>query len=326
MTSSRRDVLRWTLLGLAMPGAAARAEPLLPRELTRPAPAAGNAFEAHPESRLLLQVASYLDLGCGLPLGAALLGSYDGGWTRHQVAQVAQGMHDHLRRVVTSLQAGSKPGGVREKLLACSAEPGRLRAVLGWHRVLLDQSTPVLKLMKAEPDGRQQELAAWTARVERLAALARPHALASAEKPPSAFEDVPLVVAQDVGHPAYEIVNELGAAGIFTGYPDGTFAGRKTLTRYEFAVAMQRICAEMERYQTRLAELIRIEGAAPAAPSREYETALEEVLVHRAMKCWTRALVSEFHPELVMLGADLKRIEDSLSALDGLARSASGRV
>ncbi|MES4792308.1 MAG: hypothetical protein C4321_04375, partial [Chloroflexota bacterium] len=48
------------------------------------------------------------------------------------------------------------------------------------------------------------------------------------------FADVP------TDHWAYSAVTELQSKGVFTGYPDGTFGGKRALTRYEFAVAIQR--------------------------------------------------------------------------------------
>jgi len=49
------------------------------------------------------------------------------------------------------------------------------------------------------------------------------------------FTDVP------ADHWAYEAVNSLQRDGILIGYPDGTFAGKRTITRYEFAVAIARM-------------------------------------------------------------------------------------
>src|SRR5215210_8412445 len=55
------------------------------------------------------------------------------------------------------------------------------------------------------------------------------------------FADVP------TDHWAYDAVNQLAAQGIFTGYPDGTFGGKRALTRYEFAVAIQRMYQDLVR-------------------------------------------------------------------------------
>src|SRR2546425_13196948 len=79
------------------------------------------------------------------------------------------------------------------------------------------------------------------------------------------FADVPQ------GHWAYDAVNELAAAGIFTGYPDQTFGGKRALTRYEFAVAIQRMLQDVQRRidQLGIPELRRrieaLEGRTPGA-------------------------------------------------------------
>src|SRR3569833_438460 len=64
------------------------------------------------------------------------------------------------------------------------------------------------------------------------------HAQAKAGGP---FQDVPQQ------HWAYDAVQSLAQKGIFTGYPDGTFSGRRALTRYEFAVALQRMLQQVPR-------------------------------------------------------------------------------
>ena len=46
------------------------------------------------------------------------------------------------------------------------------------------------------------------------------------------FKDVPK------DHWAAEAVNKLADAGVLKGYPDGTFKGEKTVTRYELAAAL----------------------------------------------------------------------------------------
>src|SRR6056297_3105287 len=52
------------------------------------------------------------------------------------------------------------------------------------------------------------------------------------------FVDVPL------NHWAYDAVQTLAAKGVIVGYPDGTFGGQRTLTRYEMAEAL----AYVEQY------------------------------------------------------------------------------
>ena len=54
------------------------------------------------------------------------------------------------------------------------------------------------------------------------------------------FVDVPL------NHWAYDSVQSLAAKGVIVGYPDGTFGGAKSLTRYEFAEATAKALAHVE--------------------------------------------------------------------------------
>ena len=68
--------------------------------------------------------------------------------------------------------------------------------------------------------------------------LGRPAFAAPGQGP---FADVP------TDHWAYDAVNELAALGIFNGYPDSTFGGKRALTRYEFAVALQRMTQDVQR-------------------------------------------------------------------------------
>ncbi|MBE3599417.1 MAG: S-layer homology domain-containing protein [Limnochordaceae bacterium] len=54
------------------------------------------------------------------------------------------------------------------------------------------------------------------------------------------FVDVP------EGHWAYEAISNLAAAGLVEGYPDGTFGGSRTLTRYEAAMIFSRMLGRLE--------------------------------------------------------------------------------
>ncbi len=55
------------------------------------------------------------------------------------------------------------------------------------------------------------------------------------------FVDVP------ADHWAYDAVQSLAAKGIIVGYPDGTFGGNRTMTRYEFAEAVAKALAYVEQ-------------------------------------------------------------------------------
>src|SRR5438128_1311760 len=66
--------------------------------------------------------------------------------------------------------------------------------------------------------------------------LGTPHtSLAQAGAASGPFADVP------ADHWAYNSVDTLQKAGIVIGYPDGTYGGKRAMTRYEFAVAIARL-------------------------------------------------------------------------------------
>jgi len=66
------------------------------------------------------------------------------------------------------------------------------------------------------------------------------------------FVDVPL------NHWAYDSVQSLAAKGVIVGYPDGTFGGAKSLTRYEFAEATAKALAFVEGMGFAVAEDVAI--------------------------------------------------------------------
>jgi hypothetical protein len=114
--------------------------------------------------------------------------------------------------------------------------------------------------------------------------------VAGAEPATGPFSDLPL------SHGAYRSVAGLAETGIFTGYPPGTFNGKRALTRYEFAVALQRMLQEIQRPIAAI--------PAPGASS-----------VHTLQLVELRKLTREFGSELAMLGVDVQLLERNLAAL-----------
>jgi hypothetical protein len=116
-----------------------------------------------------------------------------------------------------------------------------------------------------------------------------------------------------VNHWAYDAVTRLAQQGVFTGYPDGTFSGKRALTRYEFAVAIQRMLQEISR----LSHFLPPDERPLFAPrSDTLLGALYRAIVRRyrvSTPAWEDGwvlykLVQEFTPELGMLGLDINRI------------------
>jgi hypothetical protein len=73
---------------------------------------------------------------------------------------------------------------------------------------------------------------AWALAAVLAAMVLTPIGPASAQGP---FADVP------AEHPAYAAVNELAKQGFVNGYPDSSYGGNRAMTRYELALALQRM-------------------------------------------------------------------------------------
>jgi polyhydroxyalkanoate synthesis regulator phasin len=156
--------------------------------------------------------------------------------------------------------------------------------------------------------------------MKKLAVLASVVAAIAVARPALAqgpFADVP------TDHWAYDAVNELAKQGIVNGYPDSTFGGKRALTRYEFAMAIQRMLQEVQR---------RIDakgGTAQPAPtdlSNYYtKTEIDEKLRNvptreevdrlRSDVDQLRRLATEFQDTLAALGTDVDQLKRDLAAL-----------
>lgn len=64
---------------------------------------------------------------------------------------------------------------------------------------------------------------------------------ASAQEAPKSFPDVPQA------HWASDAVQQLAARSVLKGYPDGTYDGKRAVTRYEAALGLSRLDAEFRR-------------------------------------------------------------------------------
>src|SRR5919198_5480979 len=146
--------------------------------------------------------------------------------------------------------------------------------------------------------------------MKKLALLAGAVAVMAFARPALAqgpFADVP------TDHWAYDAVNELAQRGIVNGYPDSTFGGKRALTRYEFAVAIQRALQEVDRrineaIQKHLQEATHGGPPPPAPPP----TGVEEL---RRDLDQLRRLVTEFQDTLAALGTDVDQLKRDVAAL-----------
>jgi len=117
------------------------------------------------------------------------------------------------------------------------------------------------------------------------------------------FADVP------ADHWAYQSVDTLQKAGIVIGYPDGTYGGKRAMTRYEFAVAIARLMPLVQgagtgNYATK-------DDLAAARQDLENKLQANSDAIDALRK-----LVDEFQPELQKLGQDVAAVKDRLDALE----------
>jgi len=127
-----------------------------------------------------------------------------------------------------------------------------------------------------------------------------------------AFTDVP------ADHWAYDAANQLQKDGVLIGYPDGTFQGKRTITRYEFATAI-----------ARMAEWVNVEigkitppEAKTWATTEDIKNAINAIPPPDLSKLATkddvaalRKLIDEFRDEIAALGVDVDALNRDVAAL-----------
>jgi hypothetical protein len=169
------------------------------------------------------------------------------------------------------------------------------------------------------------------------------------------FPDVP------PDHWAYDAVNDLQEKGIIHGYPTGYFDGKKTLTRYEFAVAIDRmlpwIMKNIRIDPSTVQDLISKAGLVKQSELQALEKQLQDALANKADKSEIqrlqkaiddlkgvspaegvaelkktvdsiRRLVEEFKDDLANIGVeveavkkDIKALHDEVNNLKGMMKS-----
>ena len=124
-------------------------------------------------------------------------------------------------------------------------------------------------------------------------------AVSHAQAASGPFADVP------TDHWAYQSVDTLQKAGIVIGYPDGTYGGRRPMTRYEFAVAIARLLAQMNKPGVNAGDLANLRS--------DLEN---QIAGNKAAIDALTALVNGFQPELTRLGVDVAAADARLDALE----------
>lgn len=126
------------------------------------------------------------------------------------------------------------------------------------------------------------------------------------------FADVP------TDHWAYDAVNTLQNSGIIIGYPDGTFGGKRAMSRYEFAVAIARLWEAIGDIET--------DPGGNFVTESELNQRLQDYArksdIPDVSKFATKAdvdairrLVDEFRDELAALGVDVDALKRDVAAL-----------
>ena len=132
-----------------------------------------------------------------------------------------------------------------------------------------------------------------------LLAVAAGLASARTASAQSAFGDVP------PQHWANGAVKELQLRGVLTGYPDGTFGGKRAVTRYEFALAGQRVLQDVQRRIDAAATAPHRSSAAPGV-SREEDDRLIDARIRNLP---TRTEVNQLHLDMDELRRSMSQLQ-----------------
>ncbi len=135
-------------------------------------------------------------------------------------------------------------------------------------------------------------------------------AVSHAQAASGPFADVP------TDHWAYQSVDTLQKAGIVIGYPDGTYGGRRPMTRYEFAVAIARLLAQMNNGRRHCRRPVR-PALRPGKPHRRQHG-------RRLTPSATWSTASS--PNWTRLGADVAANTARLDALEARVNALNGRL
>lgn len=114
------------------------------------------------------------------------------------------------------------------------------------------------------------------------------------------FADVP------TDHWAYKAVNDLQEKGFIIGYPDGTFGGKRAMTRYEFAMAISRLWQEVSK----LGPGTPGEPGKPGEPGAPGAPGITPEELNQIKR-----MAEEFRNELATLGTDVDQLKKDVKAL-----------
>lgn len=132
------------------------------------------------------------------------------------------------------------------------------------------------------------------------------------------FVDVP------EGHWAYDALEKMADRGFIEGYPDGTFQGKRPITRYEVAIIVARLVDTLEK---KIGEM-KVVGA-PKKVEEEVEIEpgkLVSIEEFKEFESTVTKLASEFQDELAAIGVRLTTLEEQMAGVGQLKMSGSIRI
>lgn len=124
----------------------------------------------------------------------------------------------------------------------------------------------------------------------------------------NAFSDV------DEGHWAYDAVNKLAADGLVVGYPDGEFKGKRTLTRYEFAMVINELVPKLMK-DVDLSAYATKDDLAGFVKAGDIKSTDISGCATKADLDTISKLANEFKAELTALGTDVNALNAEINAL-----------
>ena len=128
----------------------------------------------------------------------------------------------------------------------------------------------------------------------------------------SSFTDLPR------DHWAYDSVYELEQLGLVVGYPNGTFQGKRTLTRYEFAMVIARLLPFLGDTEINVDGFLRksdLNDYAKKSDIPDYKDADLSPYAQKSALANIEKLVKEFQAELAALGVDVNVLKADVAAL-----------
>ncbi|HOO55373.1 MAG TPA: S-layer homology domain-containing protein [bacterium] len=110
-------------------------------------------------------------------------------------------------------------------------------------------------------------------------------------------------------HWAEDAVQKLFNSGLIEGYPDGTFKGDRPITRYEYAMVVDRMMEMLDKTYC-LKDECKVQAPAPAAVSKIDPAQLDEI------RDIVKKLAAEFKDELAALKVKVDENSNKIAALE----------